>query len=307
MVDDTAPFVGHLRRNGWTRISRVVYLPRSMADSLVCRAQAWRMVLPHCAVITHLSAAALRGWWLPRGLPADPPFFVSVPKEQARPRRIGLRVVRQHPAPASSRYRGLPVALPAETLLACARDLAMLDLVDLIDSALQATDCSMPELIEVASQPRRGAPRLRDALRFADGRSESPYESLLRVLHAVCDVPVESQEVIRDEAGRVVARADLRIKGTPRLPEYDGSHHRDAVQYERDRARTKVCEPLVGSRTPIRRSRSSRNRVSSCATPMRHSIVLMIQHAYAGGKVSGQSQATPIRGEGGSGVTWDEP
>lgn len=49
---------------------------------------------------------------------------------------------------------------------------------------------------------------------------------------------------MRDDAGRLVARADLRIAGTRRLPEYDGAHHRDAAQYERDRSRDRRLRTL---------------------------------------------------------------
>ncbi|MDQ3476121.1 MAG: hypothetical protein M3492_07265 [Actinomycetota bacterium] len=85
----------------------------------------------------------------------------------------------------------------------------------------------MHDLLELARTPKRGAPRLRQAVRFVDARSEFAGESLLRVLHAVCGVPVESQLVIQDDEGFVVARADLHILGTRRLPEYDGAYHRD--------------------------------------------------------------------------------
>ncbi|MDQ3504884.1 MAG: hypothetical protein M3446_04170 [Actinomycetota bacterium] len=238
-----SPVLGHVRRVGWTRISRGVHLPPEAAGSLAPRARAWEMVLPESAVITHLSAAALRGWWLPR-TPVDLPFFVATPRDLPRPRRRGLHVVRHELAPVAATVRGLALATPADTLLACARHLALLDLIVLVDSALHAGDCTADVLTELARQPKRGAPRLRQALLLADHRSESAGESLLRVLHVVCDVPVEPQLVIQDEAGYVVARADLRIQGTARLPEYDGAYHRDAVQYERDRSRARRLRSL---------------------------------------------------------------
>ena len=63
---------------------------------------------------------------------------------------------------------------------------------------------------------------LRRALALSDGRSESPWESLRRVLHVVCGVPVEPQFVLLDDHGVFVARGDLRISGTTTLHEYDG-------------------------------------------------------------------------------------
>lgn len=239
----STPVVGALRRVGWTRISRGVHLPNQAVGLPISRARAWAMVLPESAVITHLSAAALRGWWLPR-TPAELPFFVATLRADSRPRRHGLHVVRHNVAPATIRLRGLALASPAETLLACARDLGILDLVVLVDSALHAGDCSVDQLADVAGRSRRGAPRLRRALRLADQLSESAGESLLRVLHVVCGVAVEPQLVIQDEEGYVVARADLHITGTRRLPEYDGAYHRDAAQYERDRGRDRRLRAL---------------------------------------------------------------
>ena len=239
----TTPVVGEVRRVGWTRISRGVHLPDEVAGSLACRARAWQLVLPAFAVITHLSAAALRGWWLPR-TPVELPFFVATPRDLPRPRRRGLHVVRHDRPPVAEKFLGLPLATSADTVLACARDLALLDLIVLVDGALRGGDCSMDALTDLARQPKRGAPRLREALRLTDHRSESAGESLLRVLHVVCAVPVEPQLVIQDGEGYVVARADLRIAGTKRLPEYDGAYHRDAAQYERDRSRDRRLRTL---------------------------------------------------------------
>lgn len=126
---------------------------------------------------------------------------------------------------------GLRVAGPTDTLVACARDLGLLDLVALIDAALHSGECSVPQLESACRPQRREAPALRRALRYADGRAESPWESLLRMLHVLCGIRVDSQVVVGPY------RADLRIVGTRRLPEYDGAYHRDGEQHARDLAR----------------------------------------------------------------------
>lgn len=69
-------------------------------------------------------------------------------------------------------------------------------------------------------------------------QAESIYEGVLRVLHCVCQVPVEPQYVVLDPYGDEVARADLRIVGTNRLPEYDGAVHLDRRRQRRDLRRT---------------------------------------------------------------------
>jgi hypothetical protein len=129
---------------------------------------------------------------------------------------------------------GLRITTPAETLLACARDLGILDVVILADSALRQGDVTLIELKIAANQRRRGAPRLRQVIPLLDKRSESAWESVMRVLHVAADIPVEPQHEIVDEYGRFVARVDLLIKGTRRIHEYDGAGHREADTHQKD-------------------------------------------------------------------------
>lgn len=143
---------------------------------------------------------------------------------------------------------GVRLATPAETLLACARDLDLLDLVVLIDAALHLGSCTLQELEVVAALRRRGAPMLRRALRYADGRSESAWETLLRLLHVVCGIPVRPQLVIEDEHGSFVARADLWIVGTTTIHEYDGAEHRRKNRQRKDLARERRIGNVVWTR-----------------------------------------------------------
>jgi very-short-patch-repair endonuclease len=73
-------------------------------------------------------------------------------------------------------------------------------------------------------------------LPWCDGRAESAWESLLRVLHVSADVPVVPQHEVRQH-GRFVARGDLWLEGTTTLHEYDGVHHRSPTQQRKDLAR----------------------------------------------------------------------
>ena len=195
-------------------------------------------MLPRSGAFTHLTAAAVRGWWLPP-VPDDLPVFVSMSARESRPQRGALRVSRHYPPVPSTEHRGVPLVPAAEALLACARDLLLLDLVVLVDAALHAGDCSRFGIEAVARPGRKGSPLLRRALSLADGRSESAWETLLRMLHVVCDVPVEPQHEIRDADGTFVARADLLVAGTRTLHEYDGAHHLRRDQQRRDLARSR--------------------------------------------------------------------
>jgi hypothetical protein len=219
------PIRGRIRQRQWEQLSRGLYIPRANVSALREVLHAWQLVLPKSAAFTSLTAAELRGWWRPQAVPH--PVFVAVPIGDHYPERSGLLVCR-HPRPAPSEtVRGVKITTAPETLLAAARDLGLLDLVILGDSALRCGDCTLKELRATAAQRRRGAPRLRALLPLLDDRSESPWESVMRVLHLAAGIEVVPQKEIFDQWGRFVARADLWLVGTRRIHEYDGDVHRD--------------------------------------------------------------------------------
>lgn len=198
--------------------------------------RAWQEVLPESAAFTGLTALEAFGLWLPP-LPPQVPRFVAISTRAGRIRRPQIRASRHPQAPASVEVDGVRLVPVAEALLACARTLGLVDMVVLVDSALHDKHCMVEELRELVASGRPGSRRLRKALDWADARSESAWETLLRVLHRVCGVPVEPQAVLRDATGGFVARADLLIVGTQTLQEYDGARHRTKRRYAGDRRR----------------------------------------------------------------------
>src|SRR5262249_2795398 len=129
---------------------------------------------------------------------------------------------------------GIRLPSPAETVLACARDLELLDVVLIGDAALHSGDVTRDELIGTSRLRRRGAPLLRSAIPLMDGRAESIFEGLLRILHVVGGVEAEPQQPIVSVDGTVIGRADLLLRGTRMLHEFDGGHHRSALQQRQD-------------------------------------------------------------------------
>lgn len=196
---------------------------------------AWQAALPDGAALTGLTAARVRGWWLPE-LPDDLPVFAAVRRGDGRVRRAGLRVSRLASAPVIEVVDGLRLTTAGETLLACATLLDLLDLLVVVDGALVA-GVDRDEIATAAQGDRRkGAPLLRRALSLADERSESPWETTTRLFCVVVDVPVEVQHrVVVD--GVLLARGDLRLAGTTTLLEYDGATHLGARRYRDDRRR----------------------------------------------------------------------
>lgn len=194
---------------------------------------AYRLVLPASARFTHLTAARLRGWDLPR-LPEQVPVFAAVDAKEARPRRAGLvcsRVVRPG---QPDLCHGLPVDEPVEILLRAARDLSLLDLLVLLESALQHGDIDHDRMEAILGSARPGVRMLRAAWVRATGKSESPGETLLQEFHRVMGVPFRAQADLYDEHGTFVARADLLVEGTEFVHEYDGDHHRRKDQQRVD-------------------------------------------------------------------------
>ncbi len=234
-ISSRGPVVGRVRLAGWSCITRGIHQPTAdltAADQLT----AWAQTLPRSGAFTHLTAARLLGLWTPPGAAAMP-VTVAVSDHEWRPRRAGVRGIRLAEVPRGDNLAGLPMTTTAEVVLACARHLAWLDLLVLVDSALHLGACAAEDLVSLAATRRRGAKALRRVLPYAEPLTESAGETLLRMAHVLAGVPVVAQHVVTDEHGQTIGRADLWIRGTRRLPEYDGAYHRDAAQYERDRRR----------------------------------------------------------------------
>jgi hypothetical protein len=225
----------------WRRIGRGVHrLVRDDedGDGLAADLCALQTTLPASTSFTHLTAAKLLGLWLPP-LPDGLPLFIAMGRRHTRPERTGLCVSSHPKAPDFEFVEGVRCATPAEAILACARDLSLIDLVVLIDSALHLGLCTLHDLERAASKRRRGAPALREALKWCDGRSESAWETLLRILHVACGVEVEPQYEVIDVDGLLVARGDLWLKGTTMLHEYDGGDHLEKKRQRKDLGRAR--------------------------------------------------------------------
>ena len=194
---------------------------------------AYLAVLPPSARYTHLTAAEILGWQLPK-LPEQVPVFVAVDREDPRPRRHGLICSRLAGQPDRRRHRGLPIDEPEEILLRCARDLSLLDLTILVESALHRRHLDPRKMEELLGGRRPGVRMLREAWRRVTGKAESAGETVLQQFHRVMEVPFEPQVDLYDGAGNHVGRADLLVVGTPYVHEYDGEHHRSAGQQKTD-------------------------------------------------------------------------
>lgn len=227
-----------VRNRAWTSPTRSVHVPHLLAQDLASRCRAVMLALPPDTSFGHLTEAALLGWWLP-WLPLTVPLFATT-RGAIHVQRPGI-YVRRSPRTPLVEVDGQRVVEPAYALAELATDLALIDLVVIVDSALRHGHCSTADLRRRCECGGRGSGRLRRAVELADPRSESPWETILRLVHTLSGVAaVDVQPTILDADGAFLARADLRIRGTRRLPEYDGEAHRDREQHHRDLARDKT-------------------------------------------------------------------
>jgi hypothetical protein len=228
-----------VRRRGtrWVQLGYGIQMPSGLDGRAAMTAElaAWLPLLPPSAVFTGLTAARMHGLWLPTYLNGLPHFVaMGSVRGEVKPDRHELVVSRHPSAPTRMDVDGLPVAPVPEALLACARILPLPDLLVLIDSALHLDRCTPAQIAAAAAPRRKGSPALRGALELADGRAESAWESMLRLLHHLIGVDVTPQANITDDRGSLVARGDLLLDGTRTLHEYDGGGHRDGPQHRRD-------------------------------------------------------------------------
>lgn len=246
-------------------VDGVAQLASTSADlAATCKAVA--MMLPQDAVFTHATSAQLRGWWLP--MLDHWPLVACTGQDAPHHDRRGV-YVRRCSIPPGHRTRVLDVAVASAewTIVELAEHLALLDLVAVIDSALHHGHTTVDRIRATMRKGRRGVRVLRRALDLVDGRSESWWESMLRLLHVLSGFRVEPQQVVRNAAGVEVARVDLRLLGSGRVPEYDGSEHRGRLRHETDLRREKAL------------SRAGLERYGYIATEIIHAPAQVIRDA----------------------------
>jgi hypothetical protein len=141
-----------------------------------------------------------------------------------------------------SSARGVLVLSPQRTLLDLACILRLDALVCVLDHVLHHRRMSLSALERLVATRAwcPGAPALRTALALADGRAESPHETLTRLVLLPVLPGLRPQVEVFDHALRVVARLDLGDEDLRLGVESDGAaHHRGRAAQDRRRdART---------------------------------------------------------------------
>ena len=133
---------------------------------------------------------------------------------------------------------GIEMTTPARTAFDIGRRLPLTEGVKRIDAIMNATDVKVLDIEAVmARHPGvRGLRHLRRTLALVDGGAESPYESLTRLLLVNAGFPrPETQIIVVDEDGFIVARIDMGWRKYLVGVDFDGAHHwTDPKQRTRD-------------------------------------------------------------------------
>jgi len=229
-----------LDSDAWLRLLPDVYIWATDFDAGDYRTwcEAVALAMPPGAAIGGWSAAFLWGVGRPR---RDDPVSIVLP--------VGRRV-RPHPrisavhsplaAEDVTTFGGLPVTSAVRTAFDLGRQAPRLSALTAVDALTHRRVVRLPELVSyVAARPGwPGAPLLREVVSLAEPLTESPMETRLRLLlvDAGAPRPVAQHEIF-DRQGRFIARVDLAYVRLRIAIEYEGDHHRERAQFQRDVAR----------------------------------------------------------------------
>jgi hypothetical protein len=223
-----------------------VYVGTHVADSVALRAACLRLVVPPDCVIVDRHAGWLHGAQM---ILAPGEHLELRPLSLFRPSGLG-RLRNDLAASGERRLRSDDVVevddLRVTTPLRTAWDLGRVRWTDEaitgLDAMLRTGAFSRDELLAGIERFRgsRWITTLRAIAPYADGRSESPGESVLRLRCIECGVRVEPQhEVFRHE--QLIARLDLADPQLRTGFEYDGAEwHSSPDQLTRDRDRRRA-------------------------------------------------------------------
>jgi Protein of unknown function (DUF559) len=241
-----------LRSAPWRNVFRDVWVHDDVPDSPKLRFAAVKLVLPVGAFVCGLTAA-----WL---------YGIDV-----QDRRQGLiwygcrtgRKLRTRPGCLCREITiedadlqfidGIYVTTPLRTVFDCGRWLSLVEAVVVADALMHAELVSPAQLALYTTSHRRlrGVRQIDRVIELAEPKSESPMETRVRLLIVLAGYPQPTaQLIIRDLAGRIIARADLGYEAARLLIEYDGALHwgqRRADDRRRDAMRALGWDVLVVS------------------------------------------------------------
>ena len=230
-------------RSRYRRLFPDVYLNRERDVSPTILAEAGWLWSGRKAVVAGRSAAALLGAdWITADTPVE--LLHGNRNTPAGIKTHGDRIA----ADQMIVVGGIPVTSPARTALdlGCWYPLGVA--VEAVDALIRATGLDLAEVGALIhrSQGRRGIRTARRVAALADGGSQSPKETWLRLLLTAGGLPRPRTQIpVRDDSGRVLAYLDMGWEEVMVAVEYDGEQHRtDRRQYTWDVRRAEMLDRL---------------------------------------------------------------
>lgn len=230
-------------RTRYTKLFRDVYVIPGLERSPLVRARAGWLWSRRRGIVAGLSASALYGSkWI------DP----SAPLEILHTNRNPLPGIRVRGDSIDDDevmlIEGIPVTTPARTALDLACWYPRDEAVAAIDALLAVADVKIAEveLLLERYPGRRGIRGARKAVVLADGGSQSPKETWLRLLLIDAGFPRPQTQIrVYDEFGEVFAYLDMGWEDLKVAAEYDGEQHRtDGWRYRWDIRRREKLDRL---------------------------------------------------------------
>ncbi|TFC75942.1 hypothetical protein E3T23_14480 [Cryobacterium cheniae] len=225
------------------------------------RAEHYAVQMPADQFFSHATAALLHGLPLPIRLLEQSIVDVGT---SVRTRRRRGKGVRGHFIPLDRvrivRVGHLSVASAVDAWVQLSTVLTLDELIILGDSLVrrQRPPSTMAELCAAVARQAGlpGARRLREALILVRPRTDSPKETVLRLLIVRAGLPEPEVNVtLRNRFGAFMALGDLAYRRYKVLIEYDGGQHReDERQFHRDIDR--LDEPMEEGWRVIRVNKS---------------------------------------------------
>lgn len=209
-----------VRRGRLVRLARGVYAAPPITPALRDAA-----AVQTCAgsVLSHESAARLRGIPLIGSVPVEPAITVP-PRNGTHASQVRIHRATLDPCDVVE-VHGLAATSTARTLVDLARHRSHRSAVVALDAALQRKLVTRSEVDDVVVRCWNwpGIRRAHRAVGLCDGRSESPLESISRLVLAWLGLPAPwLQTVVRARTSQVIARADFGWADLGVVGEADG-------------------------------------------------------------------------------------
>lgn len=225
------------------RVLKGVYVDAAAEDDLTMRARAVSLAVPSTAVVTDRTAAWLHGVDVLR--PGDhlvpPPVEMFQAPGCTRVRTAANQGGERTLSPRDiEEVHGVRVTTPLRTALDLGRLTRRDQALSALDALLRLERFTRADLLASVERFRRhrGVVQLRELAPLADGRAESPGESVLRLRWIDAGLPTPEPQVEVHQDGMVRARLDLAVPERRFAAEYDGwDWHSSKEQRRRDKER----------------------------------------------------------------------